>query len=354
MRVASLRRWLVLALGISLLGTSLGGAVGVQAQEVYTVQAGGESWDMSAQINWFSPETITIVSGDTVTWEAGSTEFHTVTFLSGEPVSGFVQETEFGPAINPLAGFGAGGAEYDGSGVHSSELMWRGGPVTSYSLTFTQPGTYGYLCLVHPTMVGTVEVVDDVSLADDPALLVDEVNADWLTALSDHALPMIFDYSHVDSVTTESGEWAQGVTAGVGDDTVAVVRFLPGSIVVHEGELVQWTNEDFVTPHTVTFLAGGELPQVIVPVPQGDGPPLLTLSPVLLGASGGDTFDGVTPVSSGVFGGDFPGPATYTLRFTQAGIYDYVCVLHSDMNMGGTITVVSATPPPPSEPQPEG
>jgi plastocyanin len=31
-------------------------------------------------------------------------------------------------------------------------------PGASYSFTFTQQGTYGYLCTIHPNMIGSVTV----------------------------------------------------------------------------------------------------------------------------------------------------------------------------------------------------
>jgi hypothetical protein len=31
-------------------------------------------------------------------------------------------------------------------------------PITSFTVTFDEPGTYPYICTVHPWMTGTVEV----------------------------------------------------------------------------------------------------------------------------------------------------------------------------------------------------
>ena len=51
------------------------------------------------------------------------------------------------------------------------------------------------------------------------------------------------------------------VTAGIGEvtataggsDTLSVMRFLDGSVVIHAGDTVEWTNLDPATPHTITF-----------------------------------------------------------------------------------------------------
>ena len=43
---------------------------------------------------------------------------------------------------------------WDGTGFFSSGIMFAG----DFSVTFTQPGTYKYICVVHPNMEGTVTV----------------------------------------------------------------------------------------------------------------------------------------------------------------------------------------------------
>ncbi len=49
---------------------------------------------------------------------------------------------------------------WDGKGFRSSGLLFQNDPahVVTYSVTFTQPGTYSYKCLVHVDMEGTVKV----------------------------------------------------------------------------------------------------------------------------------------------------------------------------------------------------
>jgi plastocyanin len=49
------------------------------------------------------------------------------------------------------------GGSWGGSGFFSSGFI-EGFPLAVYSLTFTRPGSYRYACLIHPKMVGTVEV----------------------------------------------------------------------------------------------------------------------------------------------------------------------------------------------------
>ncbi|MFD4502430.1 cupredoxin family copper-binding protein [Streptomyces sp. NPDC058457] len=72
----------------------------------------------------FSPATLKVPVGTTVTWTNQDSDAHTV--------------TSAGP----------------GGPLHSAALATH----ATYSHTFTKPGTYAYLCTVHPFMTATVEV----------------------------------------------------------------------------------------------------------------------------------------------------------------------------------------------------
>ncbi len=70
----------------------------------------------------YSPATLTISAGETVTWFNADTMIHTVT---------------------------------SGTGLFDSGELRPGG---RFSYTFTEPGTYSYFCIPHPWMQGTVVV----------------------------------------------------------------------------------------------------------------------------------------------------------------------------------------------------
>jgi plastocyanin len=72
----------------------------------------------------FSPAVLKVKVGTTVTWTNQDTDAHTVTSA------------------------GSGGP------LKSATLATR----ATYSYTFTKPGTYAYLCTIHPFMTATVEV----------------------------------------------------------------------------------------------------------------------------------------------------------------------------------------------------
>jgi plastocyanin len=76
----------------------------------------------------FSPASLTINAGDTVEWTNADTAAHTVT----------------------------GGSPADGpSGVFDSSLIMGG---ASFENTFDEAGNYDYFCMVHPWMVGNIQV----------------------------------------------------------------------------------------------------------------------------------------------------------------------------------------------------
>jgi plastocyanin len=90
----------------------------------------------------------TIPVGTTVTWtNQGNNEPHTVTF----PVAG-----QGAPQLAPTAP-ASGGTTYTGAALTNSGVIASG---ASYTLTFTQRGTFTYYCLFHANegMTGTIVV----------------------------------------------------------------------------------------------------------------------------------------------------------------------------------------------------
>ena len=140
----------------------------------------GLSAPVHGTINEFIPKTIETEVGEPVTWKIMGSD-HTITFGVPEyfPIMRFARngEVTFNPRLQEPAGGspalpkdeesegppGEGppveinGGTYDGSGFFSSGLF-GGEPFASYTLRFSKAGTYKYACLLHPPMVGTVEV----------------------------------------------------------------------------------------------------------------------------------------------------------------------------------------------------
>jgi amicyanin len=88
------------------------------------VPAGGSNAVMIKNFA-FSPATLTVKTGSTVTWTNQDAAPHQVASDPGTPVA------------------------------FSSDSLANG---ASYQFTFTQPGTYTYYCTIHPNMKGTIIV----------------------------------------------------------------------------------------------------------------------------------------------------------------------------------------------------
>jgi len=83
---------------------------------------------------------------------------HTITFGEGPP----------GPPPNwPVSGWSApagpppwdlGSADYDGTGFLNTGIILKDSSATVH---FTAAGTFPFLCVIHPGMAGTVEVLED-------------------------------------------------------------------------------------------------------------------------------------------------------------------------------------------------
>jgi plastocyanin len=120
---------------------------------------------------------------------------------------------------------------------------------------------------------------------------------------------------------------------GGGTGYLELLRFIPPSLDIEEGDTVRWTAPSV---HTVTFPTAGQDPSTIDPF----GPPV-----------GSATYDGTSFYHSGPLGIPAPGaPSTYELTFPEAGTYNYICALHVFVGQTGVIDVAAAPAP---EPEPE-
>jgi plastocyanin len=119
MTILLMRRPVAAAAGLTL---ALGGAV-VVAQQV----AAAGSAEIAIENFAFLPATLTVPPGTTVTWSNHDEEPHNVVDV---PVAGQPR-------------------------VFRSQAVDGG---EKYSFVFSQPGTYNYICSIHPRMQGTIVV----------------------------------------------------------------------------------------------------------------------------------------------------------------------------------------------------
>jgi len=285
--------------------------------------AGTSTPDEAVQVNAFLPRSLTVDVGDSITWTVKSGEFHTVTFPSGAEPPPFIVPIGGVPQLNPDAVAPSGGPAYDGSGLTNSGLLFGG---QQFTLDFTKAGTYSFLCLIHAGMAGTVHVQD--AGTHYPAS-----QATWNTAsrvasnrfeASGRALQ-----ARTLAGARSSGTVAAGAGAAIPDvGSIAVMRFLPSRIVVHAGQSVTWVNDDPETPHTVTF---GEEP---------GGGPLGSFFPSGIDGPGHATISSTSQsVNSGFTGAAFLG-RTFSATFSAPGTYHFICALHDDLGMTGSVVVL--------------
>ena len=126
--------------GVRLLagGVIVGGMVGSMGVAAAAEQQADQTIGADTSTVWLPPE-VAVATGDTVTWSWNTSVAHNVAAGAGPPEdpawAGF--QSDFGTAVT-----------------------------TSY--TFTQPGSYGFVCQVHSGMTGTVTVTGDPTDPPDP------------------------------------------------------------------------------------------------------------------------------------------------------------------------------------------
>ncbi len=322
------------------------------AAQTFTVSVGATDTTTGAVFDAYFPAAIHIHVGDTIMWKLKSPEIHTVTFLAGAAVPVFTVPVPGGQPgemmFNPQAAFPAApkDSQYDGSSFTNSGIMGPDqGQAQQFSLTFTKAGTYQYTCIVHSEekMMGTV-VVEDASVkipsqAEDDAQGKKELDAlmAQVPAIQKAAAAETKpDQKNTDGTTTHY------VTVGSSEGQIDLEAYFPNHLTVHPGDTVVWAlGSKDIAPHTITFLNGAQQPATVLPKPQPNGPPLLEFNPAVALPQNADkplTKQGV--YSSGLIDPHAPGSHTFSLKIGQiSGDIQYLCDLHDDDGMKGTLTV---------------
>ncbi len=146
------------------------------------IAGGGSQEQENAVPVLFGADKTDVKVGDKVTWTVVGA--HTITFGSTEALRTFITKAPDGSVhLNPDSFAPAGspgqpqpdpaapppadnapptpidGGSYDGNGLHNTGLLQSFPPqLYTYSLAFTKPGSYEYVCLIHPDMKGTINV----------------------------------------------------------------------------------------------------------------------------------------------------------------------------------------------------
>ena len=341
-----MRRWMT--------GTAVGLVLAMvpatASATTHVVWAGGETSFQKAMGNVgygeaqaFFPSAVMIHVGDSVVWQNMAINFHSIDLLpkGGSPVplivpsgkivtglddfagspfwfDGKVPELGFNPAL-----FGpSGGKKFNGSARVDSGLPTA---PKSFKVTFTKAGTFNYVCDVHPGMGGTVIVKGKSAKLPKQSAVNKAVKA---TEQADLKLAKNL------AKTTITGD---NVSLGVASGKVEVLRMFQGVTHVAVGTTVKFAMPVGSTEtHTATFgpisylkpLAqsfAGPAPDARAVYPSS--PP--QYGPITLNSSShGNGFANVGALA------DYTGsqlPAFGEITFTQAGTYNFACLIHPFM-----------------------
>jgi plastocyanin len=293
---------------------------------------------------------VTINVGDTVVWngKARAGGFHTVDFpgnangdipliVPGSPVSGandaagnpfwFNGQPSFG--FNPKLFAPIGSSTFNGTSRVDSGLPL--GKPTDFKLKFTKPGVYKYFCDVHYGMVGYVVVRKagikvPTAKQDAKELLKEETQA--------------VKNAKTAAKTKVTGDHISVGKSGPGG--VEVFGMFPSTLTVKAGTSVKFSmSAKTRETHTVTF---GPKSYLTPLVNSFAGP-----APSAIGVYPSDQPPGPVTENSTSHGNGFanlgaldrdkatPLPTSGVVKFTQAGTYHYICLIHPFMH--GTIVV---------------
>ena len=311
-------------------------------------------------INAFLPSKVTIRAGDTVTWELNHPdEPHTVTFLSGGGLVPFAVPVRGGApndvtvdpqGSTPTRRLGAlieihSGKGYFNSGFMTNEPVVAPGatPTNIYSMIFDAPGVYEYRCLLHSVHRGTITVLPAESEHVASQILIDVQAGEEKNLLLAQAERLKLELTTTKSELGPGGTtiWHVQVGGTAFDSRAELYEFFPKELTIQEGDTVVWSTIS-PTIHTVTFHPGLPEPLIVFAEPQDVGPVMLTPNrEAMFPFKPGGEFEGTGLWGSGLINTKgAAGGNAFTMNFNKTGVFDYKCLVHTDLGMEATITVV--------------
>jgi plastocyanin len=221
------------------------------------------------------------------------------------------------------------------------------GPTASaptYTVNFPAAGNFKFVCLIHADMTGVVHVVD----ASEPLPHYQDFYD--REAQSEQVL-LLADASRLEGLGTpgnqdrgQGSDVAAGIgeivtTTGGGTQTASLMRFLRDTIVVQVGDTVEWTSLDPSINHTVTF---GVEPAD--PRPRSANVQLTSdgARQAVIGSPADSVNSGFlspTPQDRAALAQAPLGVTRFRVTFTSAGRFNYICAVHDQLGMKGTVIV---------------
>jgi plastocyanin len=348
---------LVVVLGIVL---SIPAAASAKTWTVYAGSPGKApaGTPKNASLNIFFPGALPIHVGDSL--RIVNNEVHTATFLArgekapalflpdptgakyqgindsaGNPFF-FNGQPKFiynGAAFSPVGSTTVGDGKTHSSGIYGKAL---GRPAVTFK--FPRTGSYKLVCLLHPGMKATVDVVKKSSRAPSAAGLRAQIAREAGKAFASA------------KKAAQSKPPANVVYAGVGDKAT-ILGFLPQTLTVKAGTSVDFVERSASEVHNLVFGPKDYVEQFFKDTdqqPTGPGAPN-QFSPVNVfgsdpASNGAYTYNGsnhgngffATPVIDKVPGPPLAGSSRIT--FTTPGTYHYFCAIHGP-EMSGDVVV---------------
>ena len=321
------------ALAVAMMAVVASNGQAVQAAEVTLTARAGDG-ERGYSVNMFLPDALFINAGDTITWEFPWYEPHSVTFgeIAGDPS---------GPS-HPDATV----VDYDGTGFVNSGLVF-GSPdsAPTFSVKFTDVGSYDYFCFIHPLMTGVVNVQGPgIGQQDNQPSVDGRGDALYASSIAELKAAAGVQAAKPTAVTGTAAAKKYTLAISSANDIASgdVMQFFPASLNVGVNDSVEFVS-NVHTPHDVVFPGPVDL--------AGPPPPgLEDFDPFedTLNYTDGVKLDNSKPVISPVIGLEFPAGTKVSFSFAKTGTYDYACLLHADQGMVGRINVTSGSPLPPN------
>ncbi len=338
-----------------LVNAAVAGAQPSPSPRTYTVLVGAENAPRGIDVMAYFPGHVRVHVGDTVHFVQNANEIHTVTFLGGAqlpesiiPAASLGLPADPSPLVfNPqvVARTASPVSLGDTTTWVNSGVMGREpGQFPTFDVTFTAPGTYDYVCVIHGMMMsGTVTVVGAGIQVPSPnqvhALARMQIARQFAKA------PQVLHEARqqVQPPTQNvDGSLTHHVMVGYSKGLIDLMRFFPRHVNVRPGDKVDWTlAPSNRAPHTVTFLNGQPEPNLVALVDQPSGPPVAYIDPGTLFPSlptADLTRTGL--YSSGLL---VPAPgAGWSIQIGDVtpGQLPYICLLHDASGMRGTLVVL--------------
>lgn len=294
----------------------LSSAMVAGAQQTWNVQVGSEGHDQAKPIDAFLPNEIWIYAGDSIKFTfSPKGDAHTVTLLE----AGQARPLSSGPI----------------------------GKAATYIVKLPTPGNFKLVCPGHDDMYGVVHVMqhtDSTAAFYAASLPYDQFDYDHQATeetrdlLADKKVSSeeVRDFPPSENVVLLTGEV---VVDAEGGQYLANVHFLPATIRIRAGEIVEWINTDPMEPHTITF--GPELvnPQTLITATHGpDGALQATINSPKDSVSSG--FLRAAKQDHLFLPQSVPGEARLRIKFTEPGTYQYIGAPHETDGTLGTVIVL--------------